>query len=249
MKSRGNSNGLLATDSGPQPGDFPLGSVESRAAARAKLRRSPYDSDCAEVYNFAMLCKFAIGEFLNEREVEETNVFKRGEEIEVPKGTEEYWRIEKPMGNFVRCFTAFNQFYYLHEERVPVSGDTLSYKEIEERHPDGRWEGWLREYQAAWARRLPQFPFPAKFEDGKVLLLSAESKRGKEVWVEESEDRGLGVFDNHLQIWARIEAEAMGKGRSRPPRLEKPTMQAIIFRQNEDGRFYTEPLKTSRVRS
>jgi len=39
MKSHETHDGLGATDSAPQPGDFPLGSVESRAAARGKLMR------------------------------------------------------------------------------------------------------------------------------------------------------------------------------------------------------------------
>jgi hypothetical protein len=50
MKSHENHDGLGATDSAPQPGDFFLGSVESRAAARGKLMRmqdlNPYDTDC-----------------------------------------------------------------------------------------------------------------------------------------------------------------------------------------------------------
>ena len=37
MASQGNGRGLAATCSGPKPGDFPLGSLESRAAARAML--------------------------------------------------------------------------------------------------------------------------------------------------------------------------------------------------------------------
>jgi hypothetical protein len=39
-KDRGiedSGSSLIGMDSGPQPGDFPIGSIESRAAARAKL--------------------------------------------------------------------------------------------------------------------------------------------------------------------------------------------------------------------
>jgi hypothetical protein len=34
---QGFDSSLIGMDSGPQPGDFPVGSIESRAAARAKL--------------------------------------------------------------------------------------------------------------------------------------------------------------------------------------------------------------------
>ena len=37
MASQGNGRGLAATCSGPKPSDFPLGSLESRAAARSML--------------------------------------------------------------------------------------------------------------------------------------------------------------------------------------------------------------------
>lgn len=39
MANKASQNGLGATDSGPRPGRFPLGSAQSRAAARAMLVR------------------------------------------------------------------------------------------------------------------------------------------------------------------------------------------------------------------
>ena len=40
MKNQRVKSPLPATDSAPKPGDFPLGSVESRAAARAHVQQS-----------------------------------------------------------------------------------------------------------------------------------------------------------------------------------------------------------------
>jgi hypothetical protein len=39
MIKQGEKSGLPATDSGPKPGDFPLGSPQSRAAARMLMER------------------------------------------------------------------------------------------------------------------------------------------------------------------------------------------------------------------
>lgn len=50
MKNRKDSDALPATGSGPKPADFPLGSVESRAAARAMLSERPAETKAPTIY-------------------------------------------------------------------------------------------------------------------------------------------------------------------------------------------------------
>jgi hypothetical protein len=51
MKKREEHPGLPATNSGPRPADFPLGSVESRAAVRAMInRRAAPDEKAPTIY-------------------------------------------------------------------------------------------------------------------------------------------------------------------------------------------------------
>ncbi len=50
MKKREQQPGIPATDSGPEPADFPLGSVESRAAVRAMINRLGAQNPKPEIY-------------------------------------------------------------------------------------------------------------------------------------------------------------------------------------------------------
>ena len=51
MRKRAEHPSLPATDSGPRPADFPLGSIESRAAVRAVInRRAGQDEKAAAIY-------------------------------------------------------------------------------------------------------------------------------------------------------------------------------------------------------
>src|SRR5271169_5775439 len=51
MRKREEHPGIPATDSGPRPADFPLGSVESRAAVRAMInRRAAQEEKAAKIY-------------------------------------------------------------------------------------------------------------------------------------------------------------------------------------------------------
>ena len=72
-----------ATGSSIRPGDFPLGSAESRAAARAKLQQvqkmTPYDRDCLSIYNMMYAVTYAHSP--NSSDIKDTDVYKRGHEL------------------------------------------------------------------------------------------------------------------------------------------------------------------------
>jgi hypothetical protein len=65
----------------------------------------------------------------------------------------------------------------------------------------------------------------------------AESKRGNEIWEQDEFPRTA------LEIWPLIEAEALGKESSTTN--SRPTLGAVVFREDEDGNFYTQPFKVS----
>jgi hypothetical protein len=50
MRKREEKPGMPATDSGPRPADFPLGSVESHAAVRALINRRAALGKKPEIY-------------------------------------------------------------------------------------------------------------------------------------------------------------------------------------------------------
>jgi len=50
MRKREERTQIPATDSGPKPGDFPLGSLESRAAVRAILNRRAAQQATPDIY-------------------------------------------------------------------------------------------------------------------------------------------------------------------------------------------------------
>lgn len=59
-KKFSNTDSLAATDPGPKPGDFPLGSAKSRAAARAVLDRRAAQERKAEKLRDSKLTPFQI---------------------------------------------------------------------------------------------------------------------------------------------------------------------------------------------
>src|ERR1039458_1611491 len=75
---------VTATNSGPRPGDFPIGSPESRAAARALISaRGPkltrYDRDCMEIVSMTRLLH--AGAWPSYSEIEKLPVWQRGWEL------------------------------------------------------------------------------------------------------------------------------------------------------------------------
>ena len=240
MKLHGKHDGQGATLS-LRPGDFPLGSVESRAAARAKLQHgrnlSQYDHDCLQIVSLLAYTTYANSP--NESDIRHTDVWKRGWELDqafnpiVPSHLDPFQREEK---RFQRCRDSYLFFYCLHH-RLPTTGDILRRDDIEAVWGLKVLEQSIRAMRAAWARRLPQFPCPVKLEDGRVQLRSADSKPGQEIW-----QQHLGPT-TAPEIWTLIECETLGRGASRVE--DEATVATVVFRVTEEGNYYAEPLPLS----
>ena len=238
MKSHEHRDRLIATDSDPRPGDFPLGSVESRAAARGKLMRvqwmTPYDRDCLVIRGMVpLLYSYSP----NSRDIHETEVGKRGWEISqalhpiIPYHLDPF---QQQQFRFSRCRETFMDFHILRR-RLPISGDILQWQEIESRWGVQAMAHRVAEFCAAWERGLPQLPCPVKFEQDRVWCRSAESTRSKEIWEQDC------IPQTAPEIWPIIEAEALGKESTF--KLNGTTLDAVVFREDEDGSYYTEQLK------
>jgi len=114
---------LHATDSAPQPGDFPLGSPESRAAARARVGRmqelTPYDSDCFRICG--MMACVTYQHSPNESDVKDTGVYQRGWELWsemdpiIPMYKDPFYKHES---RYLRCSEAYGFFHALRN-RLP----------------------------------------------------------------------------------------------------------------------------------
>jgi len=239
LKQQRNGSDLRATDLAPHPGDFPVGSMKSRAAARAKLQRtrelSPYDSDCLLIHCLIDAVNYSHSP--NSRDLVHTDVYKRGWEVSnarnpiVPAHLDPFSKYEKL---FKRCRKAYLHFHVLHR-KIPISGDVLRLEEIEAIWSIEGQEELIAASRAAWARLLPQFPCPVKFEQGKSWLRLAGSTKGNESWERDN------LSSTAPEIWGLIEGEVVGEESSQT----KSAISAVTFREDDAGDFYIEPFQSS----
>jgi hypothetical protein len=241
LKTSTSRDGLRATDSAPRPGDFPLGSPKSRAAARAKLRgmqeMTPYDSDCFLICSMMDCVNYQHSP--NCSDIHDSEVYKRGWELHnkmypiIPFHLNPFYKNES---RYIRCSDAYGVFHALRQ-RLPFAGDMLHREEVTSVWGVEIVAEDVAHFQAAWKRRFPQFRCPMKFEQGKKWLRLAESKRGEDSWEE---------YDSPCtapEIWASIEAEALG---AKAPEIDnKNGLRAVVFREDGAESFYTEPLETA----
>lgn len=222
-----------ATDSNLKPGDFPLGSSESRAAARAMLQRrtalSPYDEDCLILYSYAShLCGHADPDC---KWLENTQVYIRGREISdelygppIPSHLDP----EYPRRTFPSIY-----FQALHD-RLPQPGDTLGYEELADFYSPEKVKAEVEEIQGSWARRLAETPCPFRYEDGKMLIRQKDG-----TWQ-------ANWGDDVPTRWSHVEDEAFGRDfgcyltRVVP---ERPTICAVVFIQSKDKKRRVKPLE------
>ena len=149
------------------PADYPLGSPESRAAARALVSErtalSPADSDALTLYNAR--------NWLSTQELrplEATTVYRRGKELHLRLfGTtgDEYEGDDPLCQRRDRAQRAFEFVFH----RDPKSGDTLCESELIE-----CWRrGLLADFSAiiaAWQRSLPGLSCPLRIENRRILF-------------------------------------------------------------------------------
>ena len=238
-KSDGNGTRLVATDSRPRPADFPLGSVESRAAARAMLqtseRLSQYDEDCLQIYCAVPFIHGGVDP--DYQVIEATEVYRQGEAVhEHLYGPDVPVDLYRENDRYDKCGIAALLFCAIHPEE-PKPGDLLRYEEVVQSLCEENSKV-IPALERAWARRLPSLPCPLKFENGRVYYRSVKSQP-QGAWVENH------VGDPRFW-WSSIEDEALGKTSSGGTEFApdwQPAIAAVVFVEFEEGVRRVEPLE------
>ena len=160
---------LAQAATGMSPADFPLGSLESRAAARAildhaersKPRISQYDQDALAIVrgDSLFLCGLELESV--SREVRATAIYKSGRQLEL-----EASHYSEP--------TQWDGDGTDRLAEILQSGLQRSGVDVEFRPKEVKWHKplvWLlaqrallNDFEEAWKRQLPEMPFPVKLE-------------------------------------------------------------------------------------
>jgi hypothetical protein len=158
---------------GMSPADFPLGSLESRATARALLdhaermkpQLSEYEDDALTIYRFAHHLLDCQGMSPSLSDVEGTVVYQDGNELHermaAREGSEDPLTLERR-----------------REDPFSCVDEMLEQRDIETPPRDAKWRepcllcvlrlAILASFRAAWERQLGYLPFPLKTERGRL---------------------------------------------------------------------------------
>jgi hypothetical protein len=235
---------MFATVSQPRPGDFPVGSARSRAAARASISaRQPeltqYDLECLLMERISRYLH--AGAWPSYREMGKVPAWQHGWELiqsspDFPKTLETMRQLgARKLG---ACPFASGEFANANGRR-PSPGDILRYTDLK---PSIITIEFVNEWRTIWERRVPEYAFPFRHEGGYLFVRLAE-------YAQEKGRRTLNGFEPVWHEvpqfrWSWIEDEALGSScrwcnveRSWAHGTEirelQPTIQAVLF--CEDG--------------
>jgi len=182
---------LAQAATGMSPADFPLGSTQSRAAARvlldhserSKPQRSQYDQDALEILAFVRL--FLCGPEAAEisREVRATKIVQHGERLQhEPSDYSEAMQWDKePNDRLAEILQAAMG-------RAGWNGE-LPAKDVKWRNPLVRLlidQALLVGFEAAWNRQLPEMAFPVRVDrDGDTFHMYFRQPSGQ--WEEKAD--------------------------------------------------------------
>ena len=222
--------GKAATAMIPHPSDFPLGSPESRAAARAMLQQRTmltlYDKDCLLLYDST--CHYLHGGADPDYSwMQLTEAYKHGREVsDLINGPVIPVHLQP---DYPRSTFASKLFNLIHQ-RSPWPGDVLKYEDLALLFCPEETKQEVEELTAAWARRLTDYPCPYRYEEARTLVLQKDGS-----W------RG----DDYLCVsWAMVEDDALGITGPFYPEEPAPTvrMSGVVFIESKDGKRRTNPL-------
>ena len=173
---------LPATLSGPRPGDFAVGSAQSRAAARALvLARQPQLTQ----WNRECLLLVRISEYLHAAawpsysEMEQLPPCRHGWEL----GLEELEKLLEPLRRPLGPCPFARVEYATAHNRELLPGDILNSSDIK---PSIQAED-LDEWRIIWDRLVPEYAFPFKWADGLLLCalrsMPPAKSAGGHLWI------------------------------------------------------------------
>jgi len=222
--------GQRLTATGVSPADFPLGSPQSRAAARALLSRrntlSQYDADALTPYGGEVYLNACMSP--DYQHLAATAAYSCGKELyEQRHGPPIPVHLDAKQERFTHAAGEF-EFAF---GREPRAGDVLLFADVQTtRGPAVNGINFGR-FIEAWQCRIPDLPCPLKFEDGRVFLrLNPKYNDGVE-WEESIEERPEWA-------WRWVEEEATGE---LPELRDIPTIAGVVFLGLVDGKHQCRP--------
>ena len=164
---------LAQAATGISPADFPLGSTQSRAAARAildqsersKPRRSPYDRDALDIVSYARIFH------CDSDQLRATAIHKRGEQLEHEPGEyiDEPSEYSKPM----QWEDPTDPMARILDKLLLRSGlPPLPSRDVKWRKPLVELlfhHVALGIFKEAWERQLPEISFPVRVDSGDPI--------------------------------------------------------------------------------
>jgi hypothetical protein len=240
IENKRRKSALSATVSHPRPGDFPIGSAKSRAAARASISaRQPqltqYDLECLLIEKLSRYLRGSVSP--SSKEIEKVPAWQHGWELIRSFPAFRTWLaaiLQVKGGKLGPCPFASLEFAKTHG-RQHSAGDILRYTDLK---PSGITIEDVNEWRTIWGRRVPEYSFPFRHEGGFLFVRLADYVREKS----RSTPAGFEpVWDEVPQFrWSWVEGEALGSScrwcnvqRSWAQGTEiselQPTIQAVLF--------------------
>lgn len=230
---KGNEIRFAQVATGLSPADFPLGSLESRAIARAVLehaeRMAPQipqvDQDALSLYHGVVLLNATMDP--SYAELERTAAYARGAELSEASDAAD--------ADFVSgSSTPATLAFHLGFGRNPDRGDLLRFRDVELIHSPAWYVRNVRDFSAAWNRQITTLPCPLRVDDdNRVFFRLGRTAR------KENSDQEWREIVEHLhraeKCWRSIEIEALGGDRLYIPDdpeqlpIEKEALEGVTF--------------------
>jgi hypothetical protein len=218
-----------ATHSGPRPGNYPLGSMESRAAARAMLAAqepsfSEEEADAFVLYKGYFLLTARMSP--DYHDVEQLEIYKLGKNVyEAIYGEIVPMHLNPAAQRGTTASFAFEMRF----NREPEAGDVLHLSDVKARHRED--VDGMRSFVDVWNRRVANLKCPFLVEENKLLCRMKPDRIGQGPRWEE--DHRTAEND-----WWWIECDALGERAwgSSLPEGYRPTLSSVEFVGVVDGR-------------
>jgi hypothetical protein len=154
------------------PANFPLGSLQSRAAVRAMLavlsKPIPQaDRDCLTIYHNAILVDY--GHEPDRTTLQATAAYKRGAELyRQSHGGRESWERDGETNRAELYFKVCRRNFQVIQRREPLPGDVLTFEQFAKAELAVQLFT-LDNFRKAWERVIPGLPFPFKMEGSQIF--------------------------------------------------------------------------------
>jgi hypothetical protein len=243
MESKSDGRRQPATVSGLRPGDFALGSLESRAAARAMLdareadeakqtELSDEDLDALVVYRESRWLTARTSP--DHHDLEPLPIYKRGKEVH-----EAFYGKAIPVHEdpHYQRSTAASFAFELAFHKEPEPGDILRYTDVQANYAQSIAD--VPFFTEMWKQRLPNLPCPLRIEGDKLFCRMKPERGGEEPYWEPH-------YRTPEYDWWRIECEALGVHAGVSPAEDhRPTLSCIEFVGVVDGKHQCRPNMTA----